>query len=102
MASTLRCLRNGTSALTESASSLKSTEAMPVGETMSGVPSRVIPTKAIFTPPGKSRMAVRREDGLAAVLVGDVGGEEREVGAVVQVAVAAAIDRVAAIRRAGT
>ena len=35
MASTPRCLRKGTSALTESASSLKSTEAMPVGETIS-------------------------------------------------------------------
>ena len=57
MASTPRCLRKGTSALTESASSLKSTETMPVGETISGVPWRVMPTKAILTPPGKSRMA---------------------------------------------
>ncbi len=54
MASTPRCLRNGTSALTESASSLKSTVAMPAGETISGVPWRVIPTKATLTPPGKS------------------------------------------------
>ena len=50
-------LEAGTRALTDSASSMKSTEAMPSGETMSGVPSRVMPTKATLTPPGKSWIA---------------------------------------------
>ena len=70
---------------------------MPSGETIAGVPSRVIPTKAIFDAAREVVDRVRREDGLAAILVGDVGGEEREVGAVVRVAVAAAIDRMAAV-----
>ena len=44
---------------------------------------------------------VRREDRLAAVLVDDVGGEELELGAVEPVAVAAAVDRMAAVGPAG-
>jgi hypothetical protein len=50
MALTFSACSWGTRALTVSASSRKSNSAMPLGDTMSGVPSSVIPMNATLAP----------------------------------------------------
>ena len=69
-----------------------------MGVTISGVPSSVSPTKAIFSPVGGVDDPVGRQERVAGARVGDVRREVLEDGAVERCAVLAAVDRVAAVR----